>query len=334
LVGQPLWKGDKATRLAVGKVYVRAALGYGAAELFRHVIYSLLADDEDDKPKYELDPRSSDFGKRRLGETRTGTNAGLSTLMVLGTRLAKGETKLSSGEIVPIRGDDVPFGADDSFDLMARFGRSKLAPLPSAVIDWIVGKDIVGKKATLGSIIVERVSPMTWGDIFDAERELGVKQGTVAAIDAFIGNGVSTYGDRTRYRDTDEAGRQEIVERDLENLSWADPERPAYAEFLTEDQLQEFRERHEERKQDLVVAATAEPERKRHKSDKTFSESVAKRDKALQSLKDAGWSFAEANQLLRAHYFQPDSKGRRRMTDEEKQGYRAKQRKLAAIYRD
>jgi hypothetical protein len=338
LTFQPLWKGDKATRLAVGKVYVRAALGYAAAEVIRHAIYSLLADDDDDKPKYETDMRSSDFGKRRIGETRMGSNAGLSSLMVLAARVATGERKLSNGEIVPIRGDDVPYGADDTFDIFANFVRSKLAPLPSGVIDWIVGKDIVGNKTTAGSVIAERVSPMTWGDIFDAERELGVKQGTVAAIDAFIGNGLSTYGDRTRYRDTDEAGRKEMVERDLENMTWADPEEPAYAEFLTEDQLQAFRDRRSERRSDVLIAATYDGDNE--KTLKTRDKNIG----FLQEMKAEGVSLAEAEQLLKAHYHEPTdkevAKAKREnreprnspMTAGERPGYNAKLRKLRTLY--
>jgi hypothetical protein len=38
MTGQPMWKGDSATRLAVGKVYVRAALGIAAL----HIIKGLL----------------------------------------------------------------------------------------------------------------------------------------------------------------------------------------------------------------------------------------------------------------------------------------------------
>jgi len=216
LAAKPLWKGDSATRLAIGKVYVRAMLGAAAAGILRHAVYSLLAGDDDDrKPKYETDPRSSDFMKTRLGDTRLDSGRGLSQLVVLGARLAPdwmggGKTKTSSGKLVSIRGEDVPRGADDSRDIIHRFLDSKLAPLPSAVLDYIVGANIVGKEVTAGSIVSERTMPMTWRDIWSAEKELGVAQGTVAAIDAFLGTGISTYGIKSEYREASPEDRAKI----------------------------------------------------------------------------------------------------------------------------
>lgn len=338
LAGQPLWKGDRATRLAVGKVYVRAALGVAAYQLLQHLMYALLADDDEHEPKYELDMRSSDFSKMRIGETRIDTGAGLAQLLILAARLKTGETKRASGEIVPIRGDDVPYGADDTRDVLHRFLNSKLAPLPSGVLDWIAGENIVGEKATVGSIVGERVTPMTWRDIWAAEKELNVPQGTVAAIQAFFGASVTTYGPRSEFRDTDEAGRKEIIETDLENRSWSDPEKPEYAEFLTEDQLQAFRERRSERRTGVLIAATYDGDNE--KELKTRDKNIG----FLREMKAEGVSLAEAEQLLKAHYYEPTEKEvekakrenreprRSPITAGERPGYNAKLLKLRTLY--
>lgn len=213
LVGQPLWKGNAATRKAVGKVYVRAALGMGAYMLIRHAIYSLLAGD-DDEPKYEIDPRSSDFGKTRLGETRIDSGTGFNQLVTLAARIITGETKRASGEIVPIRGDEVPYGGDNSADIITRFLRTKLAPLPSGVLDFATGENVVGEKTTVGKLVSERVTPMTWRDIWEAEQELNVPQGTVAALEAFFGAGVSTYGPETSLRNAEtEEERRKVLKK-------------------------------------------------------------------------------------------------------------------------
>lgn len=250
-VGQPAWKGDKATRLAVGKVYVRAALGMAAFQTIKHIIYLLATGDDDEhKPKYELDPRSSDFGKTRIGDTRLDTGAGINQLATLAARLATGQTKRQSGEIIDLRGDDVPWGASDTADVMSRFLRTKLAPLPSGVVDWIAGENVVGEKATVGKIVGDRLTPMTWRDIWDAEKELNIPQGTVAAIEAFLGTGVATYGDKTKYRKASKEQRAEILEKDLKKLDWDSPA-PAYAEFLTEEQAKAIRARRDERLRDL-----------------------------------------------------------------------------------
>ena len=241
VAGQPLWSGDRATRLAIGKVYVRAMLGYAAMKLIKHVIHTLLADDEKHKPRYELDWRSSDLGKTIIGDTRLDDGRGLSQLAVLAGRIWTGETKLSSGKIVKVRGEDgeVRPGTDDLRDIMHRFVDSKLAPLPSAVIDFIVGKNVVGKKVTLGSIIKERTMPMTWRDIWEAEKELGVAQGTVAALDAYLGTGISTYGLKSEYRDASPEEREKIDEslmRTADLLVRAKPLDAVKGEVWEEDQ--------------------------------------------------------------------------------------------------
>jgi hypothetical protein len=229
------WKGDAATRLAVGKVYVRAALGMAAFMALKHAIYSLTADDDEHKPEYEFDPRSSDFGKMRLGETRLDSGAGFNQLVVLAARLLTGQTKRGSGEIVSIRGEDVPHGADDSRDVIHRFLDSKLAPLPGAVMDFMAGKNIVGGESTASDILTSRVTPMTWSDIWEAEKELNVPQGTVAAIEAFFGTGISTYGPKSEYRNADESERKELREKGLKGLA-RKPVQPEYLDMLSAEE--------------------------------------------------------------------------------------------------
>jgi len=196
LVGQPLWRGDYYTRKAIGKVYVRWALGMAAFYGLRHIIYSLTADDEEHEPAYELSRLSADFGKTRLGKTRVDVGGGFPQLITLGARLATGTTKTQKGKIVPISGPKVPYGGMTSEGAIGAFGRRKLAPLPSGVLDYLTEENAIGQPATIGSILYERFTPMTWNDIFAAEKELGVKQGTVAAVDAFFGAGLQTYQDR------------------------------------------------------------------------------------------------------------------------------------------
>ena len=38
--------------------------------------------------------------------------------------------------------------------------------------------------------------PMTYADIWEAEKSLGLKQGTLAALEAMLGASVSTYGNK------------------------------------------------------------------------------------------------------------------------------------------
>jgi hypothetical protein len=304
MTGQPLWKGDKATRLAVGKVYVRGALGMAAYTLIAHALYSLLAGDDDEEPTYELDPRSADFGKRKVGETRVDMGAGFNQFVTLAARIITGETKRASGEIVSIRGEDVPWGGTDARDIIHRFLNTKLAPLPSAVLDFMAGENVVGEKATVASIVRERVTPMTWQDIWDAEKDLNVPQGTVAAIEAFFGAGLSTYGPQTRYREGTPEERQKQFKNDLKKIQWNSPA-PAYSEALTTDQLQQVEQRRQEVKGKVVYEGLAPtPDRENYKSDDTYQEGLEKREAAAAKLQEmkAQLSLDEAQELLKWHY--------------------------------
>jgi hypothetical protein len=290
-----MWKGDKATRLAVGKVYVRAAIGMAILQGMKHVVYGLLADDDDDEPKYEFDPRSSDFGKTRIGDTRIDTGAGVNQLVTLVSRLATGQTKRASGEIVDLTGDDVPYGASDATDVMTRFLRTKLAPLPSGVIDWIAKENVVGEKATVGKIVGDRLTPMTWADILDAQKALNVPQWTVASIEAFFGSGVSTYGDKTKYRSSSAEERQEQMVKDLERVEWDDPA-PSYAEFLTQEQLGKFEAMKQYRFGQKLFSATGNPISK---------SGVESKSEAIEDIKSSGLTYEEARQLLKDHWKSP-----------------------------
>lgn len=315
-----VWKGDKATRLAIAKVYVRGTLGAAAYFAMRHVIYSLLAgDDEEKKPKYETDMRATKFGRMQIGETTIETSRGLSQLATLAARIATEETKTASGKIVPLTGEDVPYGADDMRDALHSYLDYKLSNLAGGVLDWIAGETAIGEKLPknrllrAGAVIGERLYPMTWRDIWDAEKELNVPQGTVAAIEAFIGGSVQTYGPRTTYRNATEEGRQELFEKFIENMEW-DSAAPAYRELLTPEQLKQVDERRKEKRQDLAFNATREPpERKTHKSDKTFAQSVKEHAGNLEQFKamSEGLTHDEAQQLLIDHYRRPNNKGKK-----------------------
>jgi hypothetical protein len=300
----------------------------------KHVVYGLLADDDDDKPKYEFDPRSSDFGKTRLGDTRIDTGAGVNQLVTVVARLATGQTKRQSGEIVDIRGDDVPYGASDTTDVMTRFLRTKLAPLPSGVVDWIAGENVVGEKSTVGKIVTDRLTPMTWADIWDAEKALNVPQGTVAAIEAFFGSGVSTYGDKTKYRSSSEEDRAKILENDLENLEWDSPD-PAYTELLTGAQVTKFEERRLNRVGSKLSQAIRE----------AVSESGKKiRDAALAEVKESnglGLTKTEAIEAYTTYWRESNGKnGKKASTHEIVDGVRVMKaslrkgiNKVKALYR-
>lgn len=198
LLGQPLYygtlsgkvkwrEGAQARKLVAGE-YARLLLGisafYGATTMFTGATI-------------ETDPRSSDFGKLKLGKTRIDPMAGLIQSTVFLSRMASGKTKNLRGKVVPISGK-VPYGSRNVWNVITDFGRMKLAPVPAAIVNARVGTDPVGNEVTPGSTLLNLTVPISYQDILDVMEENGVEAGTALQILSVFGEGVSVYDDRKK----------------------------------------------------------------------------------------------------------------------------------------
>ena len=182
LAGQPLHGGTWRTRQLIAKEYAKYLVGMG-------VVYGLgkLAGGE-----LEDDPRSSDFGKIKFGDTRLDPLSGLAQTTTLIGRLATGETKRASGKVVPIRGN-VPYGSDTSADVIARFLRSKLSPAVGGAVDIVSGENVVGEKVSPIGTAGRMMTPLAFRDIYEVMRSEGVPEGTALGILSIFGMGVQHY---------------------------------------------------------------------------------------------------------------------------------------------
>ncbi len=184
LAGQPAWRGTSRTRRAVAAEYGRFLAGMA-------VVYGLanLAGAD-----LESDPRSSDFGKLKFGNTRVDPLGGLSQGTVLLSRLTSGETKTGQSEVKDIRGK-VPFGESTSADVIWRFLRSKLAPVPAVALDLASGSNVVGEPVTAGDAAARLVVPLSFSDIYDVMKEQGVPAGTALGMLSVFGFGLQQQPD-------------------------------------------------------------------------------------------------------------------------------------------
>lgn len=192
LTGQPLWygaasgkvpfRGTGAARRLIAGEYARI-LG-GAA-----VVYALgLASGA----SIETDPRSSDFGKLRFGNTRIDPMAGLLQVSVLLSRLGTGETKTSKGKTESIRGK-VKFGKSDASEIIGRFARTKLSPLAGSALDLASGKDYAGQPISPKDVALDLATPMTLNDIYKSMKEQGIPAGTALGILSIFGESIQNY---------------------------------------------------------------------------------------------------------------------------------------------
>lgn len=136
----------------------------------------------------ELDPRSTDFGKIRIGGQRFDAAAGFLPIVRTAARIATGEAKAVSGRVYDIKPEEEAL----------KFFRNKLAPLPSEVVTRVVGENAIGEKPgellslkTVRDLFMPLLADAAW----ETFSETGSVPATLRTIGAeLVGVGTSTYG--------------------------------------------------------------------------------------------------------------------------------------------
>lgn len=142
----------------------------------------------------ETDPRSAEFGKMKIGNTRIDFTGGKASLITLYSRLLTNKTKTISGDVVPL---GERYGSTTRLDVTEKFIRTKLAPIPSFMADVLAGSNVVGDPVNTPmetlSDAGQRVYPMIVGDTLSLlkDEEYGKAFG-ITLLNIF-GNNVSTY---------------------------------------------------------------------------------------------------------------------------------------------
>ncbi len=149
----------------------------------------------------ELDPRSADFGKLKVGETRLDIWTGYTQYIRFLTQFSTAQRKTVGGRIQQLQ----------RLDVATRFARTKLSPAVGLLTDLVAGETFLGEelppKSTKGVVgqIYQRMTPLAIQDIIDAVSQDGVLGGVIGAS-GFIGVGVVTYTDEAR-RERDKAAK-------------------------------------------------------------------------------------------------------------------------------
>lgn len=216
--GMRLYGGTNRTRNLITQEYARFLMGVGIAI----TLASMMKDEDDETPTIVWDPRSADFGKVRFGNTFLDPLAGLAQVTTFLARMATGETASmkeneETGEwekrVRPLRanytftdlqgalGEDVtphkltkdgklPFGSSTTGGTLGRFLRSKLAPVPGAIVNTLESQNMIGEPVTPGETIGSLVTPMSVGNIMDVMEEQGITRGSAITLLGLLGMGV------------------------------------------------------------------------------------------------------------------------------------------------
>jgi len=107
----------------------------------------------------ELDPRSSNFGKIKVGHTAFDITGGAGSLVTLASRIITRKNKNSlTGEIKKY---GLGYGQRSPFDALIDFLVNKTTPPTHMVIDWLKGKDWSGKPFTPQGAAYRAVTPIS-----------------------------------------------------------------------------------------------------------------------------------------------------------------------------
>lgn len=140
----------------------------------------------------EFDPRSSDFGKIRIGDTRFDVSGGMSSIAVLAARLITEESKSSSsGKITKLNSDE--FGSKTWDQVALDFFTNKLSPAASAVVKGYEGKDFNGNDTNIGKELLKSSLPISFHTFNELKNNPNAAPLLQSMIADGLGIGASTH---------------------------------------------------------------------------------------------------------------------------------------------
>lgn len=149
----------------------------------------------------ETDPRSADFGKIKIGDTRFDVSGGMASIVVLASRLITMSSKSSTtGKVTELNSGK--FGADTGSDVVFQFFKNKLSPAASIVKDLMEGQDFNGNKVTLLNEANNLFTPMpitTFAELQSNPRSANVLLAMMADV---LGVSVNTYSITTNWNNS------------------------------------------------------------------------------------------------------------------------------------
>lgn len=151
----------------------------------------------------ETDPHSSDFGKIKIGDTRFDVTAGMSSLVVLATRVAplligKDSYTKSTTSGKKSKLNLGTFGSQTGLDVVEEFFENKASPLAGVVRDMLKGQDYNDQKPTPTSLLGDVSIPMPIQDFQDLMNDPKSADALAAMIADELGISISTYGKKKK----------------------------------------------------------------------------------------------------------------------------------------
>jgi hypothetical protein len=165
------------------------------------------------------DPRSADFAKIKVGNTRFDILGGFQQYIVLASRLLTNQMVSSTTGKAFNLGEG--YKPTTRADIIQRFFESKTSPVGSFVLQMVRGKTSGGDDVDVPVEITNRFIPMVTQDMYDLYKEYGLP-GLAIGTPGMFGVGSQTYGEQIPLASRTALGKPTI--------KWA--QRPGLAEDI------------------------------------------------------------------------------------------------------
>lgn len=143
----------------------------------------------------ETDPRSSNFGKIKIGNTRFDISGGMGSLITLAVRQAMGSSKNSSTDKITKFGSG--FGQTSRWDVASQFFEGKLSPAAGLIRDLMKGSDFEGNPVTVTGALSNLFIPMPAKNAYSNFKTPGHANIVLTTIADGLGIGANTYAPST-----------------------------------------------------------------------------------------------------------------------------------------
>ena len=182
----------------MGRFMASTSLIIGMAALYYN-------NDDDDKTSVDVDPRSTDFGKIKLGNTRVDITGGMAVYYRTLAQFASGQKKSpNTGRIEDL---NQGFGKTTRKDVGEQFFANKLAPLPSKFYQWAsltekekanriaeeAGEDNAFNRMGIPVSAQDLLIPLWMRDVEPIMKEQGYGVGSALIGLSILGEGVQYY---------------------------------------------------------------------------------------------------------------------------------------------
>lgn len=149
--------------------------------------------------KVELDPRSSDFGKIRIGQTRVDTLGGFQQPGVLAAREITGKKMNTSTGVLQTLGPGI--GHQSRWDVLENFARGKVNPVFGVPVDYLHGANQIGQPFSWTQEGYQHLVPLAIQDAL-GQSQWPPKPSDIAPVaggyaGSAVGLGVQSYAPRT-----------------------------------------------------------------------------------------------------------------------------------------